>query len=193
MPRSTVAFSTPPRRRWSLRSLAPAIAATTLALLAATAGTVAAHDEIESSNPPNRAVIDEPISSVEVDFGIEISDNVELFLIYDRGDGTFEDIGGETVRTGATTARVDFPELDENGTYFVRYIAPVPADGHVMQGATSFTWGDPSGSSDGFPLLPFLAAAIVILAIGGWFTYRRALVPVDDDADDAVSPAVDAT
>lgn len=100
-----------------------------------------AHDGIESSNPQNRSTIDEPISSAEIDFGEGVSDGVSMFLTYDPGDGSIVDIGGETIKTGDTTARLDFPEITEQGTYFVRYLAPIPADGHVVAGSISFTWG----------------------------------------------------
>ena len=41
-----------------------------------------------------------------------------------------------------------------------------------------------TGGSDGFPVLPFVAGAAVVLAIGGWFSYRRMLVPIDDSVDE---------
>lgn len=84
------------------------------------AAPVAAHDDIASSNPPSRSTLQEPISSVEIDFGEVISDDVAMFLTYDLGDNEFEDIGGETVRTGDTTARLDFDEVEREGTYFVQ-------------------------------------------------------------------------
>ena len=96
-----------------------------------------------------------------------------MFLTYDLGNAEIEELGGETVKTGATTARLDFDELERTGTYFVRYLAPVPSDGHVIAGAISFTWGDPSAAgSGGFPVVPFVAGAAVLLAIGGWFSYQ---------------------
>lgn len=109
----------------------------------------AAHDDIESSVPADRSVIEDPISTAEIDFGEVIGDGVELFLTYDPGDGSTVDVGGETTKTGETTARVDFPELDVEGTYFLRYLAPVPSDGHVLVGAISFTWGEPTAIDEG--------------------------------------------
>jgi methionine-rich copper-binding protein CopC len=157
--------------------------------LAATLGVgaspVAAHDDIKSSTPPSRSTLQEPISSVEIDFGEVISDDVAMFLTYDLGNNEFEDIGGETVRTGEMTARLDFDEVEREGTYFVQYLAPVPSDGHVIAGAVSFTYGSPStGGSSDFPIVPFVAGALVVLAIGGWFSYRRMLVPIDETVDE---------
>jgi len=113
-----------------------------------------------------------------------------MFLVYDLGNNEFEDIGGETVKTGETTARLDFDEVEREGTYFVQYLAPVPIDGHVIAGAISFTYGSPStGGSGGFPLVPFIIGAVIVLAIGGWFTYRRTLVPADDTVDESDAAA----
>lgn len=124
------------------------LAATVLAVLGGTSSPVAAHDGIESSTPADGSMIDEPISSVEIDFGEIISDGVSMFLTYDPGDGATVDIGGETTKTGESTARLDFPQITEMGTYFVRYLAPVPSDGHVMAGSISFSWGAPTATLD---------------------------------------------
>lgn len=281
------------RRPWLL-----VVVVATLVAIGLPGGSSFAHDGIDSSTPRNRSTIDDPISSAEIDFGEGISDDVSMFLTYDPGDGSIVDIGGETVRTGDTTARLEFPEITEQGTYFVRYLAPIPSDGHVVAGSISFTWGaptaqvepnpdirsatpsskevlsepitsaeitfeleiddevtlqlvydrgngvdfddlrsvttktgpnsamvefdeldregtyivaydttnaingdevvgatsfvfgQPSGtSSSGFPWLAFLPIAAVVLAVGGFFTYKRMLVPVDDVDDE--SPAAD--
>jgi methionine-rich copper-binding protein CopC len=156
-----------------------------VAVLLAGADVVRAHDDIAGSNPPTRSHLDDPITFAEIDFGIEISDDVEMSLFYDLGDGTTEEIGGETTRTGPTTARLDFGDLEREGTYFVRYLAPVPADGHVMAGATSFTWGAPSSSSESFPTIPFVAIAVVVLAVGAWMSWRRMQAEPTDDAEPA--------
>lgn len=122
------------------------VAAVTLGLPGA--APVVAHDGIDTSTPENRSTIDDPISSAEIDFGEGISDDVSMFLTYDPGDGSTIDIGGETTKTGDSTARLDFPEINEEGTYFVRYLAPVPLDGHVVVGSISFTWGTPTATVD---------------------------------------------
>ena len=173
-----------------LRRFAVLAAVALVTVLGTDASPAAAHDDIAGSNPPSRSTLDEPISSVEIDFGEAISDDVAMFLTYDLGNNEFEDIGGETVRTGETTARLDFDEVEREGTYFVQYLAPVPVDGHVIAGAVSFTYGSPStGSNDSFPIVPFVAGSLVVLAIGGWFTYRRMLVPVDEVDDEADATA----
>ena len=278
----------------AFRMAVATVAIAAFAVLATPTAPVAAHDGIESSTPENGSTIDESISSVEIDFGEGISDDVSMFLTYDPGGGSVIDIGGDTTKTGDTTARLDFPEISETGTYFVRYLAPVPADGHVVVGSISFTWGaatatvdspnpdirtstpgsrevlaepitsaeitfeldieddvtlqlvydhgngvdfedlrsattktgpnmavvefdelertgtyivtydtnnalngdeivgatsfvygQPSGASSEFPWLTFVPIAAIVLAIGAFFTYKRMLVPVDEDDDDA--------
>lgn len=174
-----------------LRRPAQFVSATLLAgaSVVAFGSIVGAHDDIASSTPETRSTIDEPISEVEIDFGADIGDNTQLFLTYDLGDAEIEEIGGDTIITGETTARLEFDQIDKTGTYFVRYLAPIPSDGHVMAGAISFTWGSPSGSGGGsFPVVPFAIVAALVLAVGGWFSYRRMLQPVDDTDDELASP-----
>ncbi len=129
-----------------LRSAARLVAAT--AVVAATllvgGGAATAHDNIESSSPANGDVLSEPIDHVTIDFGEEISDAVQMFLRYEGADGEVEQIGGTVTKTSPTTARLDFPLLDREGTYFVNYIGPVPADGHVITGAIGFVYGAPT-------------------------------------------------
>jgi methionine-rich copper-binding protein CopC len=131
-----------------LRMFMVTMAIATIGLLGTPTAPVAAHDGINASTPENRSTIDDPISSAEIDFGEGISDGVSMFLTYDPGDGSIVDIGGETTKSGDSTARLDFPEISEEGTYFVRYLAPVPSDGHVVAGSISFTWGTPTATVD---------------------------------------------
>jgi len=141
-------MSSSPSRPDRLRRIALTVGVAIVVSLGLSASPASAHDDIEGSTPANRSVIDDPISSVDVDFGIAIGENTKLFLTYDPGNGEIVDIGGDTVVTGEETARLDFPELDEQGTYFVQYLAPVPADGHVLAGSLSFSWGAPTALDD---------------------------------------------
>ena len=130
-----------------MRALIIAAAAAAL-VVAPGGGPVSAHDDIEGSTPATRSIIDEPISSVEIDFGETVAENTKLFLTYDPGAGDIVEIGGTTVLTGDATARLDFDELEDEGTYFVQYLAPVPADGHVIAGSISFSLGRPTALDD---------------------------------------------
>src|SRR6056297_538714 len=95
------------------------VAAMISAALVAGAGAASAHDNIESSTPDNGDVLTEPIDHVTIDFGEEISDAVQMFLRFEGADGSVEQIGGDVSMTGPTTARLDFPLLEQEGTYFV--------------------------------------------------------------------------
>lgn len=140
------------------------------------------NENVRSSTPPSRSRIDEPISTVTIEFDVEIGDDVTLSLVYDRGDGeNFDELGGETERTGPRTAVLTFDEIEREGTYFVLYDTTVAARGDEIVGAISFTYGDPAGESSGFPILPFLAVAIPILAIGAWLTMRSMRRDIEDD------------
>ncbi len=146
-------------------------------------GTVVAHDDIASSTPASGSTIDDPISEVTIDFGEEVAD-VEMALL-GPGDELIEPT--ETVLVNPTTATIQFPELDQQGVYIVRYLAPVVRDGHTLAGAIQFTYGSAGGSNTG-PLLVFAAAAIVVLSTGAFFSWRRyqalAGSEVDEDLAD---------
>ena len=143
-----VAMSSLPSRPGRLRWIAVAAGMAVAVTVALSAAPASAHDDIEGSSPANRSLINDPISSVDIDFGIAIGENTQMFLTYDPGNGEIIDIGGDTVVTGEETARLDFPELTEQGTYFVQYLAPVPADGHVLAGSISFSWGTATALDD---------------------------------------------
>lgn len=137
-----------PSRTGLLGRIAVAVGIVVASIVGLSGSTALAHDDIESSSPESRSVIDDPISSVDIDFGSDIGDDTKMFLTYDPGNGEIVDLGGDTVVTGDQTARLDFPELEEQGTYFVQYLAPVPTDGHVVAGSISFSWGQPTALDD---------------------------------------------
>ncbi len=167
--------ATKPRRRWG-RALLPAATAL-LALAAVPAGRAAAHDTIAGSDPEQGARIDEPISQVTIDFGEEIADEPQLALLYDTGDGEIEELESTASRSGPTTGLVEFEPLEREGRYFVRYLATVPLDGHVVAGAINFDFGDPAGSgaTELTPWIVFGLVAVVVLGAGAWLSRRRHL------------------
>ncbi len=110
----------------------------------APADPAAAHDSIAGSTPRTGSLLDEPIDHVEIDFGAEIGETVELFLQYREADGTEVDVGGTTTKTGPQTARLDFDLLEREGTYFVRYLTTIPSDGDVLFGEINFSIGTPT-------------------------------------------------
>jgi methionine-rich copper-binding protein CopC len=194
---TTVNTATKPRRRRG-RALLP-VAAVLLALGAAPAGRAAAHDTIAGSDPEQGARLDEPISEVTIDFGEEIADEPQLALLYDTGDGEIEELGGTASRSGPTTGRLEFDPLEREGRYFVRYLATVPVDGHVVAGAINFDFGEPrgSGATELTPWIVFGLAAVVVLGAGAWLSRRRhvaltAATGADPSGDDVEEPGGDA-
>ena len=175
-----------------------------LALGATPAGRAAAHDTIAGSDPEQGARIDEPISEVTIDFGEEIADDPQLALLYDTGDGEIEELESTASRSAPTIGRLEFEPLEREGRYFVRYLATVPLDGHVVAGAINFDFGEPrgSGATELTPWLVFGLVAVVVLGAGAWLSRRRHLAltagtgadPSGDGAsgDDADRPADDA-
>ncbi len=151
-----------------------------LAALLFGAGLAGAHDDIVSSDPASGSQLDDPISEVTIEFGEEVAD-VEMALI-----GPDDEIVEPTTTQSltATTARIEFAELEREGVYFVRYLAPVVDDGHTLAGAIQFTYGSAGGSSNLVPILLFCAIAIVVLSIGAYFSWRRYRAISGSDVDD---------
>ena len=139
-----------------------------LATLAFGASTANAHDTIAGSDPVSGSTIDDPISAVTIDFG-EGVENPEM-AVFGPDDEIVESV---TVQISDTTARAEFDELQVEGIYIVRYLAPVTADGHTLAGAIQFTYGSAGGDSNVVPILLFCGVAIVILSIGAYFSWRR--------------------
>lgn len=145
-----------------------------LLLSTSVVGSVAAHDEIATSNPENQAHLDEPISEVTIEFGEQVSD-VELAI----ANPNDVDLVSTTTQLSDTSARLEFDELTQQGRYIVRYIAQ--EDGHLITGAITFVFGaegEPGVSALTWAALALLSVAI--LGIGAFFTLRRRNQPVDD-------------
>jgi methionine-rich copper-binding protein CopC len=151
----------------NLRRLAIVLLGGLIALLFAS-GQAWAHDDIASSTPPSGSTIDDPITEVTIDFGEEVAD-VEMALIAPNDDIVEP---SETELVTPTSARITFAELDQEGVYIVRYLAPVVRDGHTLAGAIQFTYGS-AGGSNLFPILLFCGVAVIGLSIGAFFSWRR--------------------
>ena len=153
-----------------------------LAAAASFSSVAFAHDEIESSIPEHQSQINEPIDEVTINFG-EPVDGVELGL---RGPDD-ERIAGEVTVISDTEARLDFAMLTKEGQYVVQYIAE--EDGHLVNGAITFTYGDPAGQGAGIGIwIIFAVVAVAILGAGAFFSFRRNNAP-DDTIDDDTVPA----
>jgi methionine-rich copper-binding protein CopC len=160
-----------------------------LALIVVTVGsaltplTSSAHDEIAGSDPPSGAQLDAPIDRVTIDFGEPISDDLEMTLLYDLGGSETEALPGTVHKDGETVGVLEFEELSRPGRYFVRYLVSVPVDGHVVAGAITFEYGDGSDGTSWALWIVFGVLAVVVLAIGAWFSFRpRAADPEREEA-----------
>lgn len=142
---------------------------TTLAVLAG-AAPASAHESDAVSDPPSGSVVDDAISEVTIEFGVDISDDVELALFGPGDDELVEPT--TTTKIAPNAATIEFEPLDEQGTYIVRYLTVAPVDGHTIVGAVSFTYGSEGGGNDAGSWIWFLLAMIPILAIGTAWSYR---------------------
>ena len=149
------------------RLIACCLAAIAGALYVGTPAT--AHESDAVSDPPSGSVVDEPISDVTIEFGVDIADDIELAL-FGPGDDQIVEPTTTTV-TAANAAMIEFEPLEQQGTYIVRYLGRAPIDGHTIVGAVSFTYGS-SGGGSSTSWVWFLLAMIPILAIGTAWSYR---------------------
>lgn len=149
------------------RLIACCLAASAGALFVSAPAT--AHESDAVSEPPSGSVIDEPISEVTIEFGVDIADDIELAL-FGPGDDEIVEPTTTTV-TASNAAMIEFDPLEQEGTYIVRYLGRAPIDGHTIVGAVSFTYGSNGGGS-GTSWTWFLLAMIPILAIGTAWSYR---------------------
>ena len=174
--RSRVPFDAP-----VLRAVIVATAITAIAAVGTAFGvtTVDAHSGIAASDPTSGSTIDDPIDSVTIDFGADIGSTAQLALIGPDGS----QIPSSTTVTSTTTAVAEFDRIDDEGTYTVNYIATSVVDGHVLSGFITFIYGDTS--ADRMSPVLFGAIALVILGIGGWFSWRARQRAHARDADTA--------
>lgn len=151
----------------AVRALA-ALAAT--AVVFAGASTASAHEADAVSDPPSGSVIDESITEVTIEFGVDISDDIEMALFGPGDDNLIEPT--TTTKVAPNSAKIEFEPIEQQGTYIVRYLTVAPADGHTIVGAVSFTYGSAGGGNDAGSWMWFLLAMIPILAVGTAWSYR---------------------
>ena len=132
-----------------------------------------AHDEIAGSSPESGAQLDEPIDRVEIDFGEPIAENLEMTLLYDLGGSETETVPGTAYKDGETVGVLEFDELSRPGRYFVRYLVPVPIDGHIVAGAITFEYGNAPGDTNWLIWIVFGVLAVIAIGIGAWLSFFR--------------------
>ena len=149
-----------------LNRLSPVMAALLVLGAGLAGGPVAAHDGIASSDPESGSVLDEPIDSVTIDFGAEIGSTTQIAVL--APDGTQLESTTTVISPATATSRV---RAARRGGDLHRQL-PRHLGGRrpCARGPISFTYGDPS--TDTMSPVLFGAIAVVILAIGGWFSWR---------------------
>jgi methionine-rich copper-binding protein CopC len=168
-----------------VRRLFPLVLAV-VAAGAAAVGAVDAHSGVESSIPESGSTVDEAIDEVFIEFGVPISDDVEIALL----DPDEEPLPTETERLSDTSAVARFDPIEEQGTYIARYLTTEPEAGHLLVGAISFDYGH--GSSDGGisarTWLGVGALCLAILLIGALFSLMRHRAAQHGIVDDEETP-----
>lgn len=174
-------------RRGVARAIGVAVLAAVVVSLGAS--TASAHEADAESDPPSGSTIDEPISEVTIEFGVDIADDVELALFGPGDDELIEPT--TTTKTASNAAMIEFEPIEQRGTYIVRYLTVAPIDGHTIVGAVSFTYGSEGGGQLG-AWLWFALAMIPILALGAALSirlHRRQQAGAAGHVDDGDAPA----
>jgi len=141
-----------------------------LILLAVVPTAVAsAHSGIAGSDPSSGAELGEPIDQVTIDFGTTIGDDTEIVVL----DPDDEQLDTQLEILSDTEARVSFAPIEQHGTYIARYLTTSIADGHLLAGAISFTYGSTSSGPSTTAWILFGTAVVAILGLGALFTLRR--------------------
>jgi methionine-rich copper-binding protein CopC len=165
-----------------------------VAALGIAVGAVEAHGGVKSSDPASGSTIEEPIDQVYIDFGVNISDDVEIAVL----DPDEEPLPSETERISETEAIVHFDPLEDEGTYIARYLTTEPDAGHLLAGAISFDFGHASGGG-GIELRTWIgvgALSLAILATGALFSllrHRAGQRSREEDPGDAETPLTGTT
>lgn len=166
------------------RVLAVALLAVLAALLGG--GVAAAHSAVTGSSPENGASVAVGPDQVTLTFNEPPQSSFATLTVVGP-DGNLWSKGEPSVQ--GETVSVPVGPLGPVGEYTIAYRI-TSADGHPVSGTSKFTLTEPGtgtpgpkpggaaaegadDSSDGLPLWPFIAAAVVVFAGGLAFTLRR--------------------
>lgn len=156
-----------------------------------------AHNTLTSSNPADKASIDEAPDAVTLTFNDVVQQGPgNQIVVTGPGGTTWTEADGQ-VEVDGTKASVDLPPLGPAGKYTIGYRI-LSADGHVVQNQLSFTLTKPGAGaaapsseastpdnqaqqpadqtagedSGGLPLWVWIAGAVVLLGAGLVFALR---------------------
>ncbi|HNM86659.1 MAG: copper resistance protein CopC [Mycobacterium sp.] len=144
------------------------------------AAVASAHAALIATDPPENAALATGPDHVSATFNEEMQPEFAAMTVVGP-DGNIWSTGSPEVH-GAVVSTAVRP-LGPVGTYTVNYRA-TSADGHVVAGAWSFRLtqsgaGEPGPAAaapapaSGLPAWPFLAGAVVLIALAAWWAVRR--------------------
>jgi methionine-rich copper-binding protein CopC len=167
-------------RRTAVYARAAVVLAAMLVTAALSAPHASAHAARISAEPADNAVLTAGPDRVSATFNERLQTTFAAMTVIGP-DGNVWSTGEPAVQ-GAVVA-VGLRPLGPAGTYTVNYRV-TSADGHVVSGSWSFrlavpgtgTPGPPAvgtGTGGDLPVWPFVAAAVALVAAGGWWAVRR--------------------
>lgn len=144
------------------------------------AAVASAHAALIASDPPDNAALATGPDHVSATFNEEMQPDFAAMTVVGP-DGNIWSTGSPQVH--GTVVSTAVRPLGPVGTYTVNYRA-TSADGHVVSGAWSFRLtqsgaGEPGPAAaapappSGLPAWPFLAGAVVLIALAAWWAVRR--------------------
>lgn len=122
-----------------VRRLLIATVVATLGTIGVAVGSASAHASLESSDPAPAALLEESPSAIRLEFTESVTPAPDAIVVYDS-DG--DPIRGGVARVGESSSSIvldGVPELSD-GLYAVAWRV-VSSDGHLVQGAYTFTVG----------------------------------------------------
>lgn len=182
----------------SVRTLARALVVATVVVLLSTwsSTSVAAHASLDSSDPAPSAILESSPSEIRLDFSEPVSPSSEAISLFD-GDGS--PIAAGPIGSGGSPSSIvmtDVPTLDD-GTYVIAWRV-VSSDGHLVQGAFTFTIG--SGDANSIDVGELVGGVLsarngaagidTVLVVMRWMSFAAAVVLLGALAF-VVSPTID--
>jgi len=122
-----------------VRRILVAVTVATFGVIGVSAGSASAHASLESSDPAPSALLEESPSAIRLEFTESVTPAPDAIVVYDS-DG--DPIRSGVARVGESSSSIvldGVPELSD-GLYAVAWRV-VSSDGHLVQGAYTFTVG----------------------------------------------------
>lgn len=151
----------------------------TLLLALLRPGLVAAHLDLERSEPTDGTILDTPPQVVRLWFNEELDAFESTVAIFDAADRQVDLGDAQISLEDRTFLQVSLPTDLPPGAYRVRWTAVDDADGHPVEGELTFTVaGTPAPpSTDSATTGPAIVVLVImvglVIGVGAWFLQRR--------------------